>query len=317
MEAKNNCAKRTFGLVSGYGSDTESEDSDQEEVIKKQKVGGKSEDEVTIKEDYENDVEEEMPQSKAPSTSLLRARREFEERSMLYSFICSAEHDERLSEENEDDKTEVNKEDTEIKINSKDSGNIKVTAQDAEGDGISAEIKDDGCSVNEKTKSVMKNSETVVVEKTTCAATENPDVVVQDNNENAVVESHAKAVLDNNETAVIENNDKDWEIRAIQAEIETQQKDWEPAYSDDEGTGAEDAAVFKRAKKRAAVMKDLEKETAKPMNRPPGKILPENHVPGEGWKRLQLRAETRVKNFPELYTTYPVHKFPHKDSESR
>ena len=46
-------------------------------------------------------------------------------------------------------------------------------------------------------------------------------------------------------------------------------------------------------------MKDVEKEMVRPMNRLAAKILPENHVPGEGWKRLQLRAETRVKNITE------------------
>ena len=47
-------------------------------------------------------------------------------------------------------------------------------------------------------------------------------------------------------------------------------------------------------------MKDVEKEMVRPMNRLAAKILPENHVPGEGWKTLQLRAET----ITELYQTY-------------
>lgn len=51
-------------------------------------------------------------------------------------------------------------------------------------------------------------------------------------------------------------------------------------------------------------MKDVEKEMVRPMNRLAAKILLENQVPGEGWKRLQLRAETRVKNITELYQTY-------------
>jgi len=292
MEAKNNSTKRTFGLVSGYGSDTESEDSDQEEVVKKIKVGGREEGEEV--KDYE--VEDDLPQSKALSASLLRARREYEERSMLYSFICSAEQDEK-----NEDQPEANNEDTEKDINSQgidsDTCNVKVTEGDA--------IKDDGCNEVKKARKVEDEEDV-----------ENKDNVALDNCQSSVVENHYKDVIDQNRTAVIENNDKDWEIRAIQAEIETQQKDWEPVYSDDEGTGAEDAAVFKRAKKRAVVMKDLEKESVKPMNRIE-RILPEGHVPGEGWKRLQLMAETRVKNFPEKYTTFPVHKFPHKDSESR
>ena len=34
---------------------------------------------------------------------------------------------------------------------------------------------------------------------------------------------------------------------------------------------------------------------------------------GEGWKRLQIIAESRVKNDPEKYITYPTHKFPLRD----
>ena len=104
---------------------------------------------------------------------------------------------------------------------------------------------------------------------------------------------------------VTDNHERDLEILAFHAVIEAPQKHLEPVYSDDEGTGAEDTAAYKIAKKRAAIMKDVEKEMVRPMNRPAAKIQPENHVPREGWKRLQLRAETRVKNFPELYQTYP------------
>ncbi len=35
--------------------------------------------------------------------------------------------------------------------------------------------------------------------------------------------------------------------------------------------------------------------------------------PGEGWKRLQLRAETRKKNYPEKYSQIAMHKFPLRD----
>ena len=90
------------------------------------------------------------------------------------------------------------------------------------------------------------------------------------------------------------------EILAFHAVIEAPQKHLEPVYSDDEGTGAEDTAAYKIAKKRAAIMKDVEKEMVRPMNRLAAKILPENHVPREGWKTLQLRAET----ITELYQTY-------------
>merc|ERR1719187_127185 len=111
------------------------------------------------------------------------------------------------------------------------------------------------------------------------------------------------------QTQNIENNERDWEIREIQKEIEQQQKVWDPVYSDDEGTGAEDAAVHKDLGRRAKVMNEVVKEVLPA----PANKKDENHVPGEGWKRLQLRAETRVKNFPEQYVTYPQHKFPLRD----
>ena len=79
MSEQDKSSKRTFGLVSGYDSDTESEESDAEEVTKKQKIDDKGEKEVT---EDKNEDEEEMPETKAPSLSWMRARREYEERSM-------------------------------------------------------------------------------------------------------------------------------------------------------------------------------------------------------------------------------------------
>ena len=37
------------------------------------------------------------------------------------------------------------------------------------------------------------------------------------------------------------------------------------------------------------------------------------YAKGEGWKRLKLRAETKVKNNPEKYSKIPKHKFPLRD----
>merc|ERR1719402_1960421 len=79
----------------------------------------------------------------------------------------------------------------------------------------------------------------------------------------------------------IENNERDWEIREVQKDL----------------------------KRREKVMNEVVKEVLPA----PANKKDENHVPGEGWKRLQLRAETRVKNFPEQYVTYPQHKFPLRD----
>ena len=37
------------------------------------------------------------------------------------------------------------------------------------------------------------------------------------------------------------------------------------------------------------------------------------YAKGEGWKRLKLRAETKVKNNPEKYSKIANHKFPLRD----
>ena len=73
MSEQDKSSKRTFGLVSGYDSDTESEESNPEEVTKKRKVDDKGEKAVT---EDKNDEEEEMPatKTKAPSLSWMRAR---------------------------------------------------------------------------------------------------------------------------------------------------------------------------------------------------------------------------------------------------
>ena len=57
-----------------------------------------------------NDEEEEMPEpeTKAPSLSWMRARREYEERSMKYSFICSGEDDEEQTDKTNEPNVEVN-----------------------------------------------------------------------------------------------------------------------------------------------------------------------------------------------------------------
>ena len=99
MSEEDKSSNRTFGLVSGYDSNMESE-----EVTKKQKVD-KGEKEVT---EDKNEDEEEMPETKAPSLSWMRAKKEYEERSMKYSFICSGEDDEEQTDKTNEPNVEVN-----------------------------------------------------------------------------------------------------------------------------------------------------------------------------------------------------------------
>ena len=93
MSEEDKSSNRTFGLVSGYDSNMESE-----EVTKKQKVD-KGEKELT---EDKNEDEEEMPETKAPSLSWMRAR------SMTYSFIYSAEDDEEQTDKTDEPKVEGN-----------------------------------------------------------------------------------------------------------------------------------------------------------------------------------------------------------------
>ena len=53
-----------------------------------------------------NEDEEEMPETKAPSLSWMRARKEYEEISMMYSFICSAEDDEEQTDKSNEPNVE-------------------------------------------------------------------------------------------------------------------------------------------------------------------------------------------------------------------
>ena len=46
------------------------------------------------------------PETKAPSLSWMRARKEYEERSMMYSFICSAEDDEEQTDKSNEPNVE-------------------------------------------------------------------------------------------------------------------------------------------------------------------------------------------------------------------
>merc|ERR1712083_1006790 len=110
----------------------------------------------------------------------------------------------------------------------------------------------------------------------------------------------------------VEEAARDWEIKEIQREIEEERKKWDAAWSDDEGEGAESEAVFKDQKRRETVLQAVIDEVKK-ANKKPVEEVKSFAKKGEGWKRLQIIAESRVKNDPEKYITYPSHKFPLRD----
>merc|ERR550519_1424714 len=104
---------------------------------------------------------------------------------------------------------------------------------------------------------------------------------------------------------------RDWEIKEIQKEIEDERKKWDVAWSDDEGEGAETDAVFNDKKRRKNVLQAVIDEVAKVYKKPEEDSKLDKYTKkGEGWKRLQIIAESRVNNDPENYNSFPSHKFP-------
>jgi len=89
------------------------------------------------------------------------------------------------------------------------------------------------------------------------------------------------------------------EAAEIQNEIQLERRRWKPVYSDEEGEGVE----LKNRKRK-------KKQLLFPRHR----SVKEGSVPGEGWKRLRDRAESKRKYNSEKYgSSYPKHKFPLRD----
>jgi len=107
----------------------------------------------------------------------------------------------------------------------------------------------------------------------------------------------------------------DWEIREIQKEIEDERKRWDGVWSDEEGDGAETEAIFNDQKRRNDVIQAVLDEVQKTNKKAEGEDskLDKYTKKGEGWKRLQLIAESRVNTDPDQANKYPNHKFPLKD----
>lgn len=89
------------------------------------------------------------------------------------------------------------------------------------------------------------------------------------------------------------------EISQIQHEIQVDRNRWQPLYSDEESEQNE--LVGKVRKKRKITSKFVHNNLGEGGS---------GFAKGEGWKRLKLRAETKVKNNPEKYSSIPKHKFP-------
>ena len=106
----------------------------------------------------------------------------------------------------------------------------------------------------------------------------------------------------------------DWEIREIQKDIEEERKRWDGVWSDEEGEGAETEAIFKDQKRRNDVLQAVIDEVQKTNKKDEESKLDKYNKKGEGWKRLQLIAESRVHTSdPDQLNKYPNHKFPLRD----
>ena len=155
----------------------------------------------------------------------------------------------------------------------------------------------------------------------TTALAEADKVVEASKPEEAVEESEhyqqmfAQQLAREKDKAAREQAALDWEIREIQKEIAEERQKWDGVWSDEEGEGAESQAIFHDQKRRndvlQAVIAEVEKTNKK--SEEGDSKLDKYTKKGQGWKRLQLIAESRVNTDPEKLNQYPAHKFPLKD----
>jgi len=266
--------KRTFGLVGDYGSSSEEEDL---EEVSEKKVKYESEKEVQKVPD-ESDDREELRKDEAPVTSSKKwegVRQEYEDSSLMFKYIQETDEEINDVEENKSDSAMANSKKT--KINTEKAAGDALAAADADTQSNPVNALSDPGAKAEYYKTIY---------------------------EEKLKEEQAKKA--------VEEAARDWEIREIQREIEEERKKWDAVWSDDEGEGAETEAVFKDQKRRESVLQAVIDEVKK-ANKKPTEETKSFAKKGEGWKRLQIIAESRVKNDPEKYVTYPSHKFPLRD----
>jgi len=268
--------KRTFGLVGDYGSSSESEDEEtKEQIIKKSKQPLKEAQDITENVEHVDIANDNT----APATSSKweGVRQEYEDSSLMFKYIQETEE--------EVDTDTKGKSDVEKTVGNKD------PAGRAASDALAA------------ADAVLKSAETV--------KTGLDDPAAKAEYYKTVYEESLK---EEQEKKVREEAARDWEIREIQREIEDERKKWDAAWSDDEGEGAETEAVSKDQKRRRNVLQAVIDEVAKANKKPEEDNKDKFQAKqGERWKRLQIIAESRVKNDPEKYITYPTHKFPLRD----
>jgi len=279
--------KRTFGLVGDYGCGSSSED--EEEIVEKKKVKQPVEDpkDSIEPEDDHIDSEKNNPSEATVSAKWKGVRKEYEDSSLMFKYIQDTE---------KEDTAEA------LKGSSDDCHKIvegkknEVSAEKAASDALAA-----ADAVLESVK-VVKEVEPV---KTALDDPEAKAKYFKAVYEEKLKEEQAKKAL--------EEATRDWEIKEIQREIEDERKKWDAVWSDDEGEGAESEAVLKDQDRRGNVLQAVINEVKKANKKPEEEDVKVYAKKGEGWKRLQIIAESRVKNDPEKYITYPTHKFPLRD----
>merc|ERR1711892_1056368 len=266
--------KRTFGLVGDYGCGSSSED--EEEIAEKKKVKQPVEDpkDSIESEDDHIDSEKNNPSEATVSAKWKGVRKEYEDSSLMFKCIQDTE---------KEDAAEALKGSSDDCLKIVEGKKNEVNAEKAASDALAA--ADAVKTALDDPEAKAKYFKAVYEEK--------------------LKEEQAKKAL--------EEATRDWEIKEIQREIEDERKKWDAVWSDDEGEGAESEAVLKDQDRRGNVLQAVINEVKKANKKPEEEEVKVYAKKGEGWKRLQIIAESRVKNDPEKYITYPTHKFPLRD----
>jgi len=285
--------KRTFGLVGDYGSSSDSEDEDREVNHIKEKKPKDTDSSIKVNPPPPKSESVAEPELEAKvivnesvnlppppaSSKWAGVRKEYEDTSLMFKYI----------QETDEDTASIDKQD----VNNK---NTVIDAEKAAAEAIAA--ADAALASSKQTTVPTKN------------ALDDPKA--KSEYYQKVYEETLKAEQAKKAT---EEAARDWEIREIQREIEEERRKWDAAWSDDEGEGAESEAVFKDQKRRASVLQqvidEVKKTNTKPEVEEKSYSRPKH---GEGWKRLQIIAESRRQSEPEKYgSSYPNHKFPLRD----
>jgi len=289
--------KRTFGLVGDYGSSSESDtEEDKSETLEIKKTKQEVADDLKNVDDATTSDSKITPQSSAthksekamPCDNVIEnskwegVRREYEDSSLMFKYI-------------QDTETEASAE------------GIPNNANDGKQNRIGGEID-----VEKAASEALAAADAVLASQSMPVNKSLEDPVAKTTYYKKVYEESLKAEQAKKE---IEEAALNWEIKEIQREIEEERKKWDAVWSDDEGEGAESEAVYKDQKRRASVLQAVIDEVKKTNKKPEEEDKKMYHSKkGEGWKRLQIIAESRAQNDPDKYgSTYPSHKFPLRD----